>query len=220
VIDSRARRAAARAARFRPPPSFDCRRAPRAPESIASRFTQGSMSSSGEDYSSDEERVRILVFGPPRRSLRLASLPLQEEHEPLGSRFQDCCRTTRERGGLPEGEGIPTGITHDLVLLIDTPARRMEREKRLLAMHGGCVNETLFDICEEGGGRDAHGEDANHREENGWRVLERAARHGHVSVVEALLDAGAGELGQAFARAAYNGHTGHCYRHAATRPRG
>ena len=135
----------------------------------------------------------------------------------LGSRFQDTCRQTREGGGLPEGEegeegGIPAGITHDLVLQFDLPARRMEREERLLAMHGGDVNATLRDICAEGGGKDArfllaHGADANHAVEGEWPVLDRAARSGHVAVVEALLDAGAGDIDEALWAAAMGGQT-------------
>ena len=90
----------------------------------------------------------------------------------LGSRFQDTCRQTREGGGLPEGGIIPSGITHDLVLQFDLPARKAEREERLLAMHGGDVNKTLWDICIEGGGKDArfllaHGADADHFK-HGW----------------------------------------------------
>ena len=57
------------------------------------------------------------------------------DRRPLGSRFQDTCRQTRSGGGLPETEegeegGIPPGITHDLVLQIDLPARKAEREER------------------------------------------------------------------------------------------
>ena len=88
------------------------------------------------------------------------------DRRPLGSRFQDTNKQTREGGGLPEGSIIPPGITHDLVLQFDLPARKAEREERLLAMHGGDVNKTLWDICIEGGGKDArfllaHGADAN-----------------------------------------------------------
>jgi hypothetical protein len=79
-----------------------------------------------------------------RRHARAPS-PVMDDHRPTGSGFRGTCRTTREGGGLPEGPGIPAGITHDLVLLIDLPARRMEREERLLAMHGGDVNATLGD---------------------------------------------------------------------------
>ena len=133
------------------------------------------------------------------------------DHRPLGSRFQDTCRQTRDGGGLPEGSIIPAGITHDLVLQIDLPARKVEREERLLAMHGGDFNWTLREICGEGGGKDArfllaHGADANHRG-GGWTVLSNAAYYGHLSVVEALLDAGAGEIGEAFWRAADGGRT-------------
>ena len=130
-----------------------------------------------------------------------------DERRPLGSRFQDTCRQTREGGGLPESSIIPAGITHDLVLQFDLPARKMEREERLLAFNDGDVNATLLEICHEGGGKDvrfllAHGADANHVGEDGWPVIAHAAQNGHLSVVEALLDAGAGERLLAFAWAA------------------
>ena len=133
------------------------------------------------------------------------------DRRPLGSRFQDTNKQTREGGGLPEGSIIPAGITHDLVLQFDLPARKAEREDRLLAMYGGDVNRTLHDICNEGGGKDARfllarGADANHQW-GGGPVLHRAARNGHVAVVEALLDAGAGHLGGALQTAAQEGHT-------------
>ena len=133
------------------------------------------------------------------------------DRRPLGSRFQDTCHQTREGGGLPEGSIIPPGITHDLVLQFDLPARRMERKERLLAMHGGDVNATLYDICEEGGGKDARfllarGADANHRW-GGGPVLQCAARNGNLSVVEALLDAGADGLGgEAMWQATFRGN--------------
>ena len=79
-------------------------------------------------------------------------------------------------------------------------------------MHGGELNATLRDICAEGGGKDArfllaHGADANHYGMNDGRVLWHAARNGNLSVVEALVDAGAGELGSALVLAAGRGHT-------------
>ena len=134
------------------------------------------------------------------------------DRRPLGSRFQDTNKQTREGGGLPEGSIIPAGITHDLVLQFDLPARKAEREERLLAMHGGDLNTTLEEICEEGGGKDArfllaHGADTNHRDEVGRPVLWWAAHSGHLTVVEALLDAGAGELSTALVWAASGGHT-------------
>ena len=96
------------------------------------------------------------------------------------------------------------------MLQFDLPARKAEREERLLAMNGGRVNATLFSICWEGGGKDArfllaHGADANNR--RGWSVIESAAHYGHLPVVEALLDAGAGARGEALLVAAYRGNT-------------
>ena len=145
------------------------------------------------------------------------ALQRARDYRPLGSRFQDTCRQTRSCGGLPETEegeegGIPPGITHDLVLKFDLPARKAEREERLLAFHGGDLNRTLYDICVEGGGKDArfllaHGADTNHVGEEGWPLLRRAACNGHLSVVEALLDAGAGRLGDALYAGAKRGHT-------------
>ena len=121
------------------------------------------------------------------------------DRRPLSPGFRGTNRQTHDGGGLPEGGCIPAGITHDLVLLIDLPARRMEREERLLAMHNGDANKTLWDICREGGGNDArfvlaHGADANYheRDRNDWTVFEQAVYVGHLTVVEALLDAGAG----------------------------
>ena len=137
----------------------------------------------------------------------------RHDRRPLGSRFQDTCRQTRSGGGLPEGSIIPPGITHDLVLQFDLPARKAEREERLLAFNGGDVSATLVDISREGGGKDArfllaHRADANHvGGEWGWPVLAHAAYGGHLAVVEALLDAGAGGLADALRRASREGHT-------------
>ena len=74
------------------------------------------------------------------------------------------------------------------------------------------MNETLLDICIEGGGKDArfllaHGADANNRRGDGWCVLERAAQNDNPAVVEALLDAGAGDLAEGLCASAAEGHT-------------
>ena len=140
-----------------------------------------------------------------------------DDRRALGSRFQDTCRQTRSGGGLPESEEgeegcIPAGITHDLVLQFDLPARKAEREERLLAFNGGDVNETLHDISREGGGKDArfllaHGADANHIGDYGVAVLSRAAHNGRLDVVEALLDAGADRLEAALELGAVQGCT-------------
>ena len=137
------------------------------------------------------------------------------DRRPLGSRFQDTNKQTREGGGLPEGGIIPAGITHDLVLQFDLPARKAEREERLLAFNGGDVNETLYDICwYEGGGKDArfllaHGADANHLSQGDpwYPMIKLAAERGRLTVVEALLDAGAGRIDEALVVAVENRHT-------------
>ena len=165
---------------------------------------------------SDDDDVPLAArVQPPPQEVYTAE---QRAHDrrPLSPGFRGTNKQTRDGGGLPEGEegvegGLPSGITHDLVLKFDLPARRMEREERLLAMHGGDVNATLRDICVEGGGKDArfllaHGADANYRGAY-WAVLELAASNGHLTVVEALLDAGAGELNRALWEAAARGHT-------------
>jgi hypothetical protein len=142
------------------------------------------------------------------------------DRRPLSPGFRGTCRTTREGDGLPEGPGIPAGITHDLVLLIDLPARRMEREERLLSMHDGDLNKTLDRICWEGGGHDArfllaHGADANYINS----MLRCATYNGHVVVVEALLDAGACDLNDALVGAAACPRP-HSHLRTAARPRG
>ena len=93
----------------------------------------------------------------------------------------------------------------------------MEREERLLAMNDGNVNETLYDISREGGGKDArfllaHGSDASYSVEDNIKgvptgVLVHASEHGHLAVVEALLDAGAEDFGEALVWAAIRGQT-------------
>ena len=135
----------------------------------------------------------------------------RHDRRPLGSRFQDTCRQTRSGGGLPEGSIIPAGITHDLVLQFDLPARKAEREERLLAFHSGNLNATLLEICREGGGKDAHfllahGADA-HLSYGYWAALIIAASCGHLGVVEALLDAGADRLDDSLWWSAREGHT-------------
>ena len=156
---------------------------------------------------------------------RAARRERAHDRRPLGSRFQDTNRQTRAGGGLPEGEEgvegccLPAGITHDLVLLFDLPARKAEREERLLEMHGGDVNKTLHDVCREGGGKDArfllaHGADSKSIDglaEEKMPALPRAALNGHLAVVEALLEAGAGDqnaiVSSALAFTSEGGHT-------------
>ena len=125
------------------------------------------------------------------------------ERRPLGSRLQDTCRQTRSGGGLPEDEtgGIPAGITHDLVLQFDLPARKAEREERLLGMSRGNLGETLCNVVEAGGVKDtrfllSRGADVNYVDEV-WCSLELAAEQGSVELVTLLLDAGATAIGKA-----------------------
>ena len=115
--------------------------------------------------------------------------------------------------GCPRGPAsLPESRTIWCCTQFDLPARKAEREERLLAFNNGDVNETLWDICRQGGGNDArfllaHGADANHGGEGGMSVLARAAHSGHLTVVEALLYAGAGELESGLEMAADRGHT-------------
>ena len=137
------------------------------------------------------------------------------DRRPLSPGFRGTNKVTHAGGRLPAGRIIPAGITPELVLKFDLPARRVEREARLLAMHGGDVDATLNDICVEGGGKDArfllaHGADVNKRGKAGWMLLPRAVEGGHLAVVEAVLDAGAGTGGAwsgALGVAAARGHT-------------
>ena len=134
------------------------------------------------------------------------------ERRPLGSCLQDTCRQTRYGGGLPEDEegAIPAGITHDLVLQFDLPARKMEREERLLGMSRGNLGQTLCNVVEAGGVKDtrfllSRGADVNYVDEV-WCSLEFAAEQGSVELVTLLLDAGATALEHALIRAAEYGH--------------
>ena len=164
-----------------------------------------------------EEHKRKARAARERERQRIEDMEkAQRAHDrrPLSPGFCGTCRQTRDGGGLPEGEegGIPAGITHDLVLQFDLPARRMEHEERLLAMNGGDVNKTLYEMCVEGWAKDArfllaHGADANYPDKNGSHVLWRTASIGHLAVVEALLDAGADQLGNALEGAAAYGRT-------------
>jgi len=95
-------------------------------------------------------------------------------------------------------------------------ARKMEREERLLAMHGGDRNETLAEAARAGGVKDvcfllASGADATAR--NG-EVLWNACYHGLLAVAEALLESGAAFtqdcLNLSLCYAAYGGHTACC----------
>ena len=146
-------------------------------------------------------------------------VPCRSREEGLTTGFRGTCRQTRDGGGLPEGEGIPPGITHDLVLQFDLPARRMEREeneKSLLAENRGDVDKTLYYLSRRHGdsrlgGHDArfllaHGANANSgSNEDCLTLVERAARNGNSSVVAALLDAGASDIGKALRWAAGDG---------------
>ena len=167
---------------------------------------QRQLRAEGEAAAAEAERERVEEAEAAQRAY---------DRRPLNPGFRGTCCQTHSGGGLPEGSIIPAGITHDLVLQIDLPARKMEREERLLAMHHGDVNKTLVEICNEGGGKDARfllahdffRADANQLGERRLPVLVLAARRGYMAVVEALLDAGAGQLDWALKVAAYGGQT-------------
>ena len=138
---------------------------------------------------------------------------------PLSSGLAGCCKTARLGGGLPAGDwgGLTTRpfLPSDVVRLIDTLARRLEREERLRSMNRGVLGWTLADAARAGGLRDvrfllAVGAEANYGNSG---ALLAAASLGHAAIVAALLDSvlihgcsAAEDLGDACAQAALAGH--------------
>ena len=151
--------------------------------------------------------------------IHLSPKPLHGQHtmadtRPLSSGLAGCCKTARLGGGLPASEGGSDGLAPrpwlppDILRLIDAQARRLEREERLRAMHGGVLSQTLMDAAQAGGLRDvrfllAAGAVANYSYDY---PLRSAATGGHVAVMTELLEAGAHDINSAFLCAAAGGH--------------
>ena len=157
-----------------------------------------------------------LVFTPAGlERFRNAAILREHDRRPLiNGGLRSTCKTAHAVSGLPAGSVIPPGFTNDVVRIIDAFARKAEREGRLLEMNHGDLNATLDDLCTlqgGGGGKDArfllaHGADTEHDVPDSWNVLVTAAHSANLPVMEALLDAGARELGQALYVAAVPGH--------------
>ena len=150
--------------------------------------------------------------------------------------FSSACKQAREGGGLPgcapEYRGVSADgclvfyprrlwLPPDIVRLIDALVRRLEHEDTLVSMSGGGLGRTLCEAAAAGGLRDvrfllARGAEVEFRTfyvngagdvESDFTALEWSARHGHLAVATALLDAGAVERDAALHTAAFYGHT-------------
>jgi ankyrin repeat protein len=122
------------------------------------------------------------------------------DNRPLSSDLAGCCKAARSGHGLPESEERAEGtprprLFHELVRIIDGMARKIlqDREERLLAMHGGRLDETLCDAAEAGGLKDVRFLLARgaHASAQYGQALRLACSNGHHAVAEALLERGA-----------------------------
>ena len=141
--------------------------------------------------------------------------------------FSNACKQAREGGGLPgyapprssRGRALRPFLPPDIIRLIDALVRRLEHEDRLLSMNGCVLGTTLCQAAAAGGLRDvrfllARGADVeattvfpNDDVEILWTALEWSSRAGHLEVVVALVDAGAGRIDAALLASSFNGHT-------------
>lgn len=145
---------------------------------------------------------------------------MEQCKQPLGSGLAGACKSARLGLGLPAGKphGTPRPyLPPELVRLIDAIVRRLERERRLLAMHAGHLGLTLVAAARAGGARDvrfllAAGADACLP-----AALRAAAAGGHMEALSALLAAPPAaaltprDLGDALSEAALAGRA-HCVR--------
>jgi len=151
----------------------------------------------------------------------LRALAEHGAERPLSGGLAGCCRSARKDLGFPASEPDALGtprpfLPADLVRIIDSFTRSLERAERLREMNGGRLAMTLRCAAEAGGCQDvcfllAAGVDAG--AEDG-RALTCACNHGHVRVAEALLEARglltARHLNLALRFAAYFGRTACC----------
>ena len=135
---------------------------------------------------------------------------------PLFVGFSSASRQAREGGDLevtvqtaggPRTFLLPWFFVRDVDALLER-WRREEHEAALLTRNWEHLGATLCEAARAGGVRDtvfllARGADVEHRQE--MTSLHFAAQRGHLAVVRALLDAGAGERGHALYLSALNG---------------
>ena len=140
---------------------------------------------------------------------------------PLFVGFSSCSKMAREGGDLEValsgrtrgGRGRVFTLPWFFVRQVDALLerwRREEHEATLLTMNDGEVGATLCDAAKAGGLRDvtfllASGANVNYMDE-AFNAMGRAAQHGHLAVVQVLLDAGALGLDGALNETVWNGH--------------
>ena len=138
---------------------------------------------------------------------------------PLFVGFSSASRLAREGGDLevtveteegPRTFLLPWFFVRQVDALLER-WRREEHDATLLTMNDGVLGATLVEAARAGGLRDvtfllAHGADIEHSHELKTPLLS-AARHGHLAVVNVLLDAGAEELAEALFESARGGQT-------------
>jgi len=113
----------------------------------------------------------------------------------LSCGLRGSCKSARRGLGFPASKPDATGtprpyLPQVIVRLIDEPLRAAERAKILRAMNGGALDRTLQDAARAGGLLDVRfllAAGAGFL--NSW-ALDCACMGGHLTVAEALLDAG------------------------------
>ena len=164
------------------------------------------------------EFARVTARGEASNAPSRAPLPMALAR-PLFVGFSSASKAAREGGDLevtvqtahgPRTFTLPWFFVRDVDALLER-WRREEHEATLLAMNAGVLGRTLCEAAGAGGLRDttfllARGVDVNAVHEARTSLM-HSARRGHLAVVTALLDAGAGEINTALLDAAISGHT-------------
>ena len=134
--------------------------------------------------------------------------------------FSSASKVAREGGDLevtvqtaegPRVFTLPWFFVRDVDALLER-WRREEHEATLLNMNAGNLGATLLQAARLGALRDstfllARGADVTYQGGGPWTALNDASRNGHLAVVIALLDAGAGRIGSALHSASMGGRT-------------